>query len=197
MAHGIGARNFDPLEEPSYFVRLETSGGPQVLWGKDLQRAIQQSLSKAVVGDQVTLRDRGEQAITVSRPIRHPDGNLGKDTRVKTHLSQWSVETVEFLRDRTEVARWVRDANVDPRTAIAKYPALAGTYIELHAAKLKAKEQFKAPADQDRFLTTVRQKLADSIERGEPLTTARVQSPTRSPGQTTPRKRERQQERTL
>ena len=55
-----------------------------------------------------------------------------------------------------------------PKQGAAKRPELAGTYTELQAAKLIAQELFAHPADRERFITRVREAIADEIERGEP-----------------------------
>jgi hypothetical protein len=100
------------------------------------------------------------------------------------------VERADFLKDREQAAQIVRDPSIDAKTAAAKRPELAGTYTELQAAKLIAQELFTHPADRERFITRVREAIADEIERGEPLSAPRIRtSASRTP--------ERAQERVL
>jgi hypothetical protein len=128
--------------------------------------------------------------VTVIRPTRDEEGRIVNRTQVQTHLNRWSVERADFLTDRAQVAQIVRDPSIDARTAAAKRPELAGTYTELQAAKLIAQELFAHPGDRERFITRVREAIADEIERGEALSAPRI----RTPASRTP---ERAQERVL
>ena len=182
----------------SYFVRIETADGERTLWGKDLERAVEQSLSRAGPGDAVVVRQLGAKPVTVIRPVRDEEGRIVDRTEVQTHLNRWSVERAEFLKERAQVAEIVRDPSIDARTAAAKRPELAGTYMELHAAKLIAQDLFVHPADRERFITRVREAIADEIERGEPLSAPRVRTRTQDQERHhPPRSPDRAQERVL
>ena len=134
------------------------------------------------------MRQLGAKPVTVIRPVRDEDGRIVDRTQVQTHLNRWSVERADFLKERAQVAQIVRDPSIDAKTAAAKRPELAGTYTELHAAKLIAQELFVHPADRERFITRVREAIADEIERGEPLSAPRIRTkdpkryPPRTPG---------------
>jgi len=151
----------------------------------DLERALAQSLSRAKPGNEVVVRQLGAKPVTVSRPVRDSEGRIIDRTQVQTHLNRWSVERTDFLKERAEVAEIVRDPSIDAKTAATKRPELAGTYTELHAAKLIAQELYTHPADRERFVTRVREAIADEIERGEPLSAPRLRN--RAPGRERPR----------
>jgi hypothetical protein len=174
--HGTANYQFDRHAGLSYFVKLETPDGEQTLWGKDLERALERSLSRVSIGQEVVVRQLGAKPVTVIRPIRDEAGRIIEKTEVKTHLNRWSVEQADFIRERAQVAEIVRNPGIDARAATAKRPELAGTYTELHAAKLIAQELFTHPADRERFVTRVREAIADEIERGEPLSAPRIKS---------------------
>ena len=197
LGHGAANYKHDRHAEMSYFVRIETADGERTLWGKDLERAVQQSLSRAGPGDAVVVRQLGAKPVTVIRPVRDEEGRIVDRTEVQTHLNRWSVERAEFLKERAQVAEIVRDPSIDARTAAAKRPELAGTYMELHAAKLIAQDLFVHPADRERFITRVREAIADEIERGEPLSAPRVRSRTQDQERHAPRGPDRAQERVL
>jgi hypothetical protein len=175
--HGTANYQFDRHADLSYYVKIETPEGERTLWGKDLQRAVEQSLSRASPGDEVVVRQLGTKPVTINRPVRDDDGRVVDRTRVQTHLNRWSVERSDFLKEREQVAQIVRDPSIDAKTAASRRPELAGTYTELHAAKLIAQELFVYPADRERFITRVREAIADEIERGEPLSAPRVRGP--------------------
>jgi hypothetical protein len=59
LGHGRDSYQFDPHREMSYFIRIETKEGERTIWGKDLQRAIEQSLTEPKVGDAIALLARG------------------------------------------------------------------------------------------------------------------------------------------
>jgi hypothetical protein len=195
--HGIDRYQFDPRNEESYFVILDTPDrGEQLIWGKDLQRALEQSLSKPQAGQEIVVRQLGAKPVTVSRPVRDPEGQVITQTQVKTHLNRWLVETEEFLREREKLADVVRDVGIDPQRAVAQHPELAGTYSELHAARLVALHQnYRHPADLERFVNRTREAIAQEIERGEPLSAPLVKA--RYQGDPAQRMREPIQQRTL
>jgi hypothetical protein len=195
--HGTANYRHDARADLSYFVKIDTPDGERTLWGKDLERALGQSLSRAKPGDEVVVRQLGAKPVTVIRPVRDEEGRIVERTQVQTHLNRWSVERADFLNERAQVAQIVRDPSIDPKTGAAKRPELAGTYTELHAAKLIAQELFAHPADRERFITRVREAIANEIERGEPLSAPRVRTRTRDLSQYPPRTPDRAQERVL
>jgi hypothetical protein len=67
----------------------------------------------------------------------------------------------------------VRDTSIDPKQAVKSHPELVGTYLQVHAAELAAK-QFRDPQDRERFVQKVRSALADAVARGEPLPAVRL-----------------------
>lgn len=197
--HGIERYQFDPRQEESYFVVLNTPDrGELVIWGKDLERALNQSLSKPRDGDEVVVRQLGARPVTVTRPVRDAEGQVVTHTEVKTHLNRWLVETDQFLRERETLAAVVRDVGIDAKKAVAQHPELAGTYSDLYAARLVALQQnYRHPADLERFVNRTREAIAQEIERGEPLTAPLVKARYQNPTASSPRVHDRQHERTL
>jgi len=187
----------DPREEPSYYVKLQTGKDERQLWGKDLERAIDQSKSNVQIGDEVTVRFVGSEPVVVTRPVRNDAGKVVREERIQAHLNRWSVEGTEFLRERAELAQAVRDTALTKETAVRKYPSLAGTYTELRVAELKAIEQFKKPEDRTRFVSRTREQLAENIERGEPLPVTRVKPRAQTQSSNPPQARDLVQERVL
>ena len=195
--HGIDRYQFDPRNDESYYVILDSpEHGEQLIWGKDLQRALEKSLSKPREGAEVVVRQLGAKPVTVSRPVRDEDGQVIAHQEVKSHLNRWLVETAEFLQEREKLAAVVRDVGTDPKRAVAQHPELAGTYSELHAARLVALHQnYRHPADVERFVSRTREAIAEEIERGEPLSPPLVKA--RYHRAPTQRSQEQVQQRTL
>src|SRR5579872_4092748 len=165
--HGADHHQFDRRQDTSYFVRLDTTEGPVTVWGRDLERALKHSLSRATAGDEVVVRQLGARALAVLRDQRDENGRRLAEAKLPAHLNRWSIERSDFLRDREALAHVVRDARTDAPAATARHPELAGTYTELQVAKRVAQDLYAHPADQERFVTRVREAIADEIERGE------------------------------
>src|SRR6185312_3932328 len=70
LAYGRDNYQFEPRAQMSYFVRLQTSDGQRVIWGKDFERAFNESLTHPRVGDPVSLLPIGREPVTVHPPQR-------------------------------------------------------------------------------------------------------------------------------
>jgi putative DNA primase/helicase len=196
--HGVDRYQFDPRQEESYYVVLDTPRGEQLIWGKDLQRAFEESLSHVREGQDVLVRQLGAKPVTVKRPVRDAEGQTIDHTEVKTHLNRWSVETEDFLKERAKLAEVVRDVGIDAKAAVLKHPELAGTYGDLHAARLVALHQnYKHPSDIDRFVNRTREAIAQEIERGEALSPPIARARYQGQSPSAPRTQQRVQERVL
>jgi len=171
--HGRETYRFDPHEEISYFVTIDTPHGKRTIWGKDLGRAMEKSLTQPTVGDEIALKRTGEDAVTVKRRERNEEGQVLKETDLATHRNRWVIEKRDFFESRESAAQLVRDPQIEPRQAVKSHPELAGTYLGLHAAKIAARA-IRDPQDQQRFVDLVRGSLADAVARGDPLQPVRL-----------------------
>ena len=186
--HGPARYRHDSRQSESYFVRLEIAGREREIWGVDLERALRESLTRPANGDIVGLRAVGRERVT----IRAAAGESEQNEKT-AHRNRWIVEQRDFFASRARAARTFRDAQVEPREAVQRYPELAGSYLQLRAAELTA-QRMRDAEDQRRFLAMVRGALAESIARGEPLAPVRLREPTAIRAATTPK---RAQERDL
>jgi hypothetical protein len=177
--HGAAPYLHDPQNATSYFVRIETQNGERDVWGVDLQRALKESLTRPQVGDEIGIRALRRDAVKVSRPELDADGRVIGKKELETHRNAWVVEKREFFRERAQAARILRDTSLDRQAAVRAHPELLGTYLQLHAAELAAKT-LRSPEDQRRFVASVREALADSVARGEPLPPVPLKEPARS-----------------
>lgn len=171
--HGRESYRFDPRESMSYFIELGTSEGKRTIWGKDLERAMKQSLTQPQIGDEIAMRRTGADRVTVQRRDRDVDGRVIAEREVGASRNRWVVEKREFIEARAQAAQVLRDPNVDRRQAVRQHPELVGTYLQLHAAQLAAR-RIRDPADREKFVALVRGALADSVARGEPLQPVRL-----------------------
>jgi len=173
LDHAAEHYRFDRHREMSYFVRLKTAEGERTIWGKDLKRALEESLTGAKTGDEVGLKAVGAEPVTVKRRERDAQGQLLKETDQPALRNRWVIEKREFFESRARAAEVLRDPKIAPQAAVKAHPELAGTYLNLHAAEIAARG-FRDPEDQKKFVALVRGALADAIARGEPLAPVRL-----------------------
>jgi hypothetical protein len=172
LEHGQDFYRHDASKAVSYFVKLETPEGTREVWGKDIERALKQSLSKPRIGDEVVLQRTGRDAVTVRRQGPSEDGEVGERS-LAAFRNRWTLETRKFMEERGEAAHAVRDVAVKPQDAVRTHPELVGTYLNLRKAQLAAR--ILPDADNRReFVRRVRLALARDVERGEPLPQVRL-----------------------
>lgn len=174
--HGAAPYRHDHRNDPSYFVRIETPSGEREIWGVDLQRALNESLTRPRIGDEIGIRALRRDAVKIRRPEHDAEGRIVGTTAVEAHRNGWIVEKREFFRERSQAARVLRDASVDRQQAVKQHPELLGTYLQLHAAELAAKT-LRNPENRQRFVASVRTALADAVARGEPLSPVPLKEP--------------------
>jgi putative DNA primase/helicase len=171
--HGVAAYRHEPHEPISYFVKIETPQGEREIWGVDLKRALKESLTQPKIGDEIALRAVRRDTVTVQERERDPDGKVVGQKPLDTHRNRWIVEKSEFFAERAAAARTLRDPSVDPKQAARRHPELVGTYLQMHAAQIAARN-FRDPQDREKFVNHVRTALADAVARGEPLPPVRL-----------------------
>jgi hypothetical protein len=173
IEHGVAAYRHDPQEPISYFVKIETSDGEREIWGIDLKRALKESLTQPKIGDEIGLRAVRRDTVTVQERERDSEGKVVGQKSLEAHRNRWIVERQDFFAERAAAARTLRDPSVDPKQAARRHPELVGTYLQMHAAQIAAR-QFRDPQDQEKFVSHVRSALADAVARGEPLPPVRL-----------------------
>lgn len=166
--HGAAPYLHDSHNAMSYFIRIETPAGEREIWGVDLHRALQKSLTRPQIGDEIGVRSLRQDVVKVFRPEHDAEGRVIGEKAHDTHRNAWVVEKREFFRERAQASRVLRDPGINRQQAVKQHPELLGTYLQLHAAELAAKT-LRNPEDQRRFVASVRTALADSVARGEPL----------------------------
>ncbi len=178
--HGAAVYRHDPHERMSYFVKVETPEGEREIWGVDLKRALKESLTQPKIGDEIGLRAIRRDTVTVREIERDPEGKVLGHKPLGVHRNRWIAEKQEFFAERAAAARTLRDPSIDPKQAARRHPELVGTYLQMHAAQLAAR-QFRDPQDQEKFVSLVRTALADAVARGEPLPPVRLREKTAVP----------------
>jgi len=176
-AHGEANYQFRAEEDRSYFVKLLTSQGEKVLWGKDLARALREGETKPKAGDLVGARRTAREAITVVSRQRDAEGRVIRQDEQHAHRNRWVVEKVQFFAERSRLSRQVREDHVDVRETVRAHPELKSTFLSVRAAEAFATARIANPEDRSRFLELVKGALAGSIQKGEPLPAVNLRKP--------------------
>jgi hypothetical protein len=172
--HGAANYQFRAKEDQSYYVKVLTSRGERILWGKDLQRAIQEGQTQPKVGDLIGARRVRREAVTVTNRQRDAQGRVVAQEERLAHRTRWVVEKVVFFAERARLARRLRDEQVDIKETVKAHPELKSTFLSVRAAETFAERQIKDPKDRERFLDLVRGAMTGSIHKGEPLPSIRM-----------------------
>jgi hypothetical protein len=191
--HGRAPYQFRPSEDLSYYAKVLTEGGLRILWGKDLERAIRAGETKPAVGDLIGARRVRREAVTLVDRKLDAEGRVLTQSEQHAHRTRWEVEKLQFLTERARRARLARDVQLDSRDAVRERPELRSTFLSLRAAEELAAKRIANPDDRERFLSMVREAIAGSIKRGEPLPDIQLQKKARdgsSPATSTRTKRQ-------
>jgi hypothetical protein len=178
--HGRANYQFRTDENTSYYVKLLTSRGAKTLWGKDLERALNAGETRPKVGDLIGARRVGREAVTVTARRRVADGRVVTEEAHHAHRTRWVVEKVQFFAERARLARRLRDEQADVRETVRAHPELKSSFLSVRAAQEFAARRIADPKDRERFLSMMREAMAASIHRGEPLPAVRLRDPSRS-----------------
>ncbi len=187
--HGRANYQFRTDENASYHVKLHTRRGAQTLWGKDLERAVSSGETRPKVGELVGARRIGREAVTVTARRRVADGRIVTEEAHHAHRTRWVVEKVQFFAERARLARRLRDEQADVRETMRVHPELKSTFLSVRAAEDFAARRIADPKDRERFLSLMREAMAASIQKGEPLPTVRLRNPSRGEDLSIPKPR--------
>lgn len=153
VEHGAAPYEHKKDNKDNYYVTLENADGKQsTTWGVDLQRAMAES--EAQPGDHVELENLGRKAVTVEKDVKDETGKVVKKETINTFRNSWQVKA-DAIRDQERPAREI----------VKEYPDLVN---EITAVKLAEKvSQSMNADDKERFMSRVRDKLADKVASGE------------------------------
>ena len=180
--HGPANYQFRAKDDPSYYVKLLTSRGERILWGRDLERAVAEGETRPKVGDLIAARRIAREAVTVTSRQRDAEGRVIAQEERHAHRTRWVVEKVTFFAERARMARRLRDEQADIRESVRAHPELKSTFLSVRAAEEFAAKRISNPEDRERFLELVRGAMAGSIRKGEPLPSTSLRNRTPEPG---------------
>ena len=106
-----------------------------------------------------------------------------------TELASWLVPGIalaglamdwvlQFFTERAKHARRVRDSQSDVRRDVKAHSELMSTYLTLRGAQEIAERRIADPNDREKFVALVREAMAGSIKKGEPIPAVRMRKAT-------------------
>ena len=167
QSHGPVPYDFREEEAESYYLKLLTNRGEKTLWGKDLARAIAQSVTHVRTGDMVGARRTALETFAFG------------DRTVRRY--RWVVERTQFFADRAREARRVRERQEEIRAALEKRPELKSGFLSMRAAEDFAQRRIRDPQERETFLRNVQNVLDGSILKHAPLPDVRLKDPPKKP----------------
>lgn len=179
--YGPANYQFRAKEDPSYYMKLLTSRGERILWGRDLERAVTEGETRPKIGDLIGARRIAREAVTVTSRQRDSEGRVISQEERHAHRTRWVVEKVTFFAERARMARRLRDEQADVRETVRAHPELKSTFLSVRAAEEFAAKRISNPEDRERFLELVRGAMAGSIRKGEPLPSTSLRTRSQEP----------------
>lgn len=173
-AHGRANYQFRSDTRASYYLKILTRRGLQVVWGVDLERAITQSQTRPKIGAMIGAQRMGSEVVMIPPRRDAPPEQEGRTFR----RTQWRVESVTYFAEAARRAQRARELQLENRAAIQEHPELRSAFINLHVARKYAAQHIADPAERELFLKRVREVIAASIYRGEPVPEPRLREHT-------------------
>ncbi len=99
LDHGPAPYQHDRENSDSYYaVVLNRTGKERIVWGVDLERAIEES--SANIGDTVSLESLGKRWVTVEIPVRDAAGKVVDVEEKEVYRNTWQVDVLERTKTR-------------------------------------------------------------------------------------------------
>lgn len=157
VSHGSAIYPLGEGSRPSYFVKVLTSHGPEMLWGLDLKRALEESQTQPKVNSIIGAQRVGYQVLKIPKTDDAKSNPAGKsDSTVRR--ARWRIESVTFFADQLRESRKARENHLKDHEPRQERPRpTPGAGLEL-AAQF-ADRHIQNPLDREEFLRRVEAKL--------------------------------------
>jgi hypothetical protein len=165
--HGAARHEFRERAELSYFVKLQTDRGLRTFWHPALKTALEESVTQPKIGDQVGVKENSIEPVTVV--VRKPGPNGQTVRSYDSARTHWVIEKRERFDELADAANLLRNPKVHPRDAVRTHRELLPAYIILDSARKHANARFDDLENVEQHVAFVREALALTVERGEPL----------------------------
>jgi hypothetical protein len=167
--HGRAPHEFHPRGHPSYFVKILTDDGERTIWARGLERALSKSRTQPQVGDVIGIRENNFAPVSFVMRTRNAEGLVVATRQTDTPRPHWVIEKLEDFDLRAAAARALRDPTLSRREAVIHHRELDPAYKILDTAQKYAAAHWEHLKTRETFVAAVRETLALTIERGEPI----------------------------
>jgi antirestriction protein ArdC len=178
LEHGPAPYKFDPKEQNSYFVKLQTQTGPQTVWGVDLPRALAEMLPNAdsAIGQDILLAFQGVKKVQTLVPQKDASGQPAPEKWELVDRNTWFAQPVmqAYAQSQQELTQM---PSVIPAPAPAHTSTSTPAPAPAPAKPVQAMQAATPPAD--RLRHALAQLGADPLQAE--ITLASVQSLFASP----------------
>ncbi len=114
LEHGAAPYRFDPKEQSSYFIKLQTQTGQQTVWGVDLPRALAEveKSGQRAVGQDILLAFQGMQKVKSLVPQKGEAGRPAGESWQLVDRNTWLAQPVMdiYAQSQQELAKMPADA---------------------------------------------------------------------------------------
>lgn len=176
LDHGRAPLEFHRHGHPSYYAELLTGVGKQMLWGAGLEAAFQKSRSQPQPGDHIGIRQNNVDPVSIVTRKRNEEGIVIATRQLDTPRPRWIVEKLQIFDMRAAAARTLRDTTVSRRDAVTNSRDLLAAYMILDTAQKLNDPRLVQPESRTKFVALLREALAQTLERGEPVDGLRSKS---------------------
>lgn len=119
VEHGQAPYENDSKNEKSYFMKIQTENGDKVIWGADLQRAI--DAGKAKLGEDIAVAYQGRKPVEVTVKDRDAAGNVTGERTITTNRNKWDVSKLENVRKEVKERMETASRNAEKQPLVKVY----------------------------------------------------------------------------
>lgn len=101
LEHGPAPYKFNKVDKRNnYYAKLKTNKGEEVIWGVDLERAMQ--VNAPPIGETILLAYQGSRSVSVRVGIQDEKGIVVGHEEISTNRNEWMAETIQKLYENAQ-----------------------------------------------------------------------------------------------
>lgn len=133
IEHGNAPFKFDKDNNDSYFVKLKTPTGEQIVWGKEL--AVAMASQDVDVGEKIVLQNTGKRNVTVTELVLDDNGKKVGNREKDAIRNEWTAQPLALFSEQArgtskQVSREPSMRVYDPKAQRASVPAAPAAEID-------------------------------------------------------------------
>ena len=102
LEHGPAPYKFNKDDKrKNYYAKLKTNKGEEVIWGVDIERAMQENAPP--IGETILLAYQGSKPVSVKVDVKDDKGLVLGQEDISTNRNEWLAETIQKLHEDAQV----------------------------------------------------------------------------------------------